>query len=170
MPRIDETVQQKIIEALQSGMTIRGAAREFRVARRTIENYKKLGPRSCRPQKRADIPDYQTPLTPERLRCLLSYDQGTGLFTWLIDRGNGACAGQRAGTVDRNSGYVLVQIDGRQYRAHRLAWLYVHGRWPRPLIDHIDRNRANNRISNLREATSAINNSNTGRWRSRSHG
>ena len=51
-------------------------------------------------------------------------------------------------------------IDGHSFRAHRLAWLYVHGRWPAEQIDHIDQNTSNNRLNNLREATASQNKAN----------
>lgn len=56
-----------------------------------------------------------------------------------------------------NTGYVEVQIDGMRFLAHRLAWFYVNGSWPKTNIDHRDRDRANNRYDNLREATQAQN-------------
>lgn len=68
-------------------------------------------------------------------------------------------ANQPAGGID-GKGYVRIGIDGGQYRAHRLAWLYVHGVWPKSQIDHINRNRRDNRICNLREATGTQNNGN----------
>ena len=55
-----------------------------------------------------------------------------------------------AGSV-HSTGYVRIGIDGRKYTSHRLAWLYVHGVWPSDQIDHINRNRSDNRIANLRE-------------------
>ncbi len=89
-----------------------------------------------------------------RLRAVLEYDPDTGGFTWT--KGN-----KPAGYL-HSSGYVLIRIDGVSYRAHRLAWLYVHGVWPEDQIDHINRTRADNRISNLREATPQGNAANRG--------
>jgi hypothetical protein len=60
-----------------------------------------------------------------------------------------------------NRGYIFIGLDGRNYLAHRLAWLYVTGKWPNDLLDHIDGNRINNRIANLREATHMENFQNT---------
>lgn len=91
-------------------------------------------------------------LTQARLRELLSYDPETGIFRWL----KAAPRRQRqVGTVagGLKYGYVSICIDYRHYPAHRLAWLYVHGRWPNGEVDHINRRRADNRIANLREAT-----------------
>ena|SRR3990167_1812976 len=48
-------------------------------------------------------------------------------------------------------GYLNLYINGKMYRSHRLAWFYIHGKWPKFEIDHVDRNRANNSIKNLRD-------------------
>lgn len=90
-------------------------------------------------------------LTVERLRELYRYDPETGEFTHLRGTGRGR-VGTIAGTR-RNTGYWTLEVDGVRYLAHRLAWFYVTGAWPAEFIDHIDRDRTNNRFSNLREAT-----------------
>jgi hypothetical protein len=61
-----------------------------------------------------------------------------------------------AGVLATN-GYVYINIDGRPQLAHRLAWLYVNGEWPPDQVDHIDRVRSNNRIANLRSASTSDN-------------
>lgn len=99
-------------------------------------------------------------VTAERLRELLSYDEETGEFVWRVRRGGRAYAGTVAGTVMK-IGYRHIRIGGKFHYAHRLAWFYVHGRWPTHQIDHVDRDRQNNRISNLREATNAENGRNS---------
>lgn len=91
-------------------------------------------------------------VSAERLRELLDYDQGTGVFRWLIARGRGVKAGDVAGEV-RRDGYVRISIEGRRYQAHRLAWLWVHGRWPDDQLDHVNTKRSDNRLENLREAS-----------------
>ena len=105
-------------------------------------------------------------LTIERLMELLHYDPETGLFTRLIDAGTSgkSRAGCIAGTR-RHDGYVFIIIDRRSYSAHRLAWFYVHGRWPGHEIDHVDGNPSNNRLQNLREATHKENTRNRGAQR-----
>jgi hypothetical protein len=101
-------------------------------------------------------------LTVERLRELLSYDANTGMFRWLAKsapRSNRRKVGDLAGCVGVQ-GYVVLGVEGRSYRAHRLAWFYVHGVWPEKHIDHINGNRADNRIENLRDVSAAQNNRN----------
>ncbi len=99
------------------------------------------------------------PLTIERLRELLAYDAETGVFTWAIDRGDCYKAGSIAGSVDFQ-GYRVIQMDGKKHKAHRLAWLYVHGHWPDPQVDHINGIRTDNRIVNLRIVSNAENQQN----------
>lgn len=102
-------------------------------------------------------------LTAERLRELLHYDPDTGVFTRLVASMAGATrnravarVGDIAGGADLK-GYVLINVDGRKYRAHRLAWLYVHGVWPPCNIDHRNGNCGDNHIKNLRAVTQGQN-------------
>ena len=100
-------------------------------------------------------------LTAERLRGALHYDPATGQFTWLSagSRRAGKVAGGDGGGL-HYEGYWVIHVDGRSYRAHRLAWLYTHGEWPAEQIDPINGDRADNRIVNLREATNRENQQN----------
>lgn len=93
-------------------------------------------------------------LTAERLRELLSYDPETGWFTWRVTRSsNGrADAGSRAGAL-RSDGYRHVTVDQHKYKEHRLAWLYMTGKWPEADLDHKNNTRDDNRFSNLRAAS-----------------
>lgn len=97
-------------------------------------------------------------LTQTRLKQVLKYDPLTGVFTWLIRRGNRK-AGDIAGSINSH-GYRVIAIDGVDYRAHHLAYLYQLGRIPHCKIDHKDGNRSCNIWSNLREASPSQNNFN----------
>lgn len=101
-------------------------------------------------------------ITAERLRELLSYDPETGEFRWRQTRNNRSKAGDTVGCIQR--GYLVIHVDYRMYRAHRLAWLYVHGVFPDGLLDHIDGCASNNRIGNLRICTDAENMQNSWAW------
>lgn len=96
-------------------------------------------------------------LTAERLRELYHYNRETGEFTRLQSKRRWE-AGQRAGTISH--GYVRINCDHVIYYGHRLAWLYVYGEWPAAEIDHINRDRADNRWANLRRATRVQNGAN----------
>lgn len=94
-------------------------------------------------------------LTHQHLLSILSYSKESGDFVWLIRHGR-AHPGKIAGTL-RDDGYVVVIIDKKQYRAHRLAWFYVHGVWPKGRLDHEDNFQSNNRWSNIRPASHSQN-------------
>jgi hypothetical protein len=86
-------------------------------------------------------------ITQADLKKILFYDPTTGVFTWLIKTGRSK-AGKVAGTVNMY-GYLVITIRGFKFQASRLAWLYVYGVWPNT-IDHINHNRTDNNIKNLR--------------------
>jgi hypothetical protein len=96
----------------------------------------------------------------DRLRLVLSYDKTTGVFERLIKVNRNSVIGEEVGSVNRVNGYRYIRIDGRAYLHHRLAWFYVHGQWPDDQIDHIDGNRLNNSVVNLRPASSKQNREN----------
>lgn len=95
-------------------------------------------------------------ITRARAIEALNYCPETGAFTWRIQRGQIIHPGDKAGCVN-GKGYVIIHVDGREYRAHRLAWLIVHGAFPEHEIDHRNGVRADNRIANLRCATTKEN-------------
>ncbi len=97
-------------------------------------------------------------VTANRLRELFHYDGQTGLFTRRVSVGK-TKVGDVLHCLDKD-GYIQVMIDRGKYKVHRLAWLYVHGSWPKAHIDHINGNPADNRIANLREASDAQNQQN----------
>ena len=91
-------------------------------------------------------------LTAEYLRSILHYDQETGIFTWKVRTARRVKVGDVAG-CQNGLGYLRIMVCSRRYKAHRLAWLYIHGSWPNGQIDHINRDRSDNRIANLRDVT-----------------
>jgi hypothetical protein len=98
----------------------------------------------------------QDKLTAERLRELLTYDPDTGLFIRRVNRqGRWGKAGTVAGHINPH-GYRVIWI-GANYMAHRLAWLYVHGALPEGQLDHINQDKTDNRMENLRLVTHAEN-------------
>lgn len=101
-------------------------------------------------------------LTQARLRELLNYNPETGDFVWLKTASAKATKGSVAGCLYHPRNYRIIRVDQVRYPAHRLVWLYVHGRWPSNEIDHINANPSDNRLANLREATVTQNKQNTG--------
>lgn len=95
------------------------------------------------------------PLTAERVREALNYDPETGVFRWRYSHCS-VKAGDIAGSPE-TKGYLRISVDGRRYKAHRLAWLHVHGAWPAKQLDHRNRVKSDNRIANLREASNLQN-------------
>jgi len=89
-------------------------------------------------------------LTAEILRKRLRYEPNTGDFYWLYSPRTGVI-GKKAGYA-RKDGYIVINIDGEIYLAHRLAWLHSYGEWPISGIDHINGNPNYNAITNLRQA------------------
>ena len=98
-------------------------------------------------------------LTAEYLRSILHYDPETGIFTWKVSTSRRVKVGDVAG-CSNGDGYLRLWLQSRLYLAHRLAWLYMNGEWPKDQLDHINRNRSDNRISNLREVTNKQNGQN----------
>ncbi len=118
-----------------------------------------------------------TDISASTLRSMLDYDQETGALTWrartpdMFKGGirpkasscscwNTQFAGKEAGAVN-GSGTRIIRINGRLYLAHRLAWLWMTGEWPKEEIDHVNRCPSDNRFLNIREATRSQNQANT---------
>lgn len=97
-------------------------------------------------------------ITQERLKQLLHYNHETGVFT-RIESNRTDRLGKQPGS--RNTkGHIQIRLDGTLYVAHRLAWLYMNGGFPVNQLDHIDGDKTNNKITNLREATNKQNQEN----------
>lgn len=93
-------------------------------------------------------------ITENRLKELITYNSETGLMFWKAPQKR-----VKIGDVIKckdSKGYIVVRLDNKLYRVHRLAWLYVYGYMP-TIIDHINRNTSDNRIVNLRECTQSEN-------------
>ena len=97
-------------------------------------------------------------LTVQWLRDNMDFDAETGVFSWKKP-GFGRTVGKQIGSEPRKAAknYMSMKINGEIFYAHRLAWLYHHGIWPDGQLDHIDRNKTNNSIANLRVATPSQN-------------
>ena len=106
-------------------------------------------------------------MTQDELKQHLHYNSDTGVFTWLKNpsrnkQWNTMWPGKIAGSVTEK-GYLRIRLLNRGWRAHRLAFLYVHGFMPSE-IDHIDGNKLNNKIENLRAVTHSENMRNAKRY------
>lgn len=105
-------------------------------------------------------------LTAERLREVLDYDPDTGIFTWKyrpelvgsLNATNTLRAGKTAGSVTHR--YIQIMINKKMHYAHRLAWMYINGDFEDGEIDHINGNKHDNRIENLRLVNRSQNNQN----------
>lgn len=107
-------------------------------------------------------------VTQDRLKKLLSYDPLTGLLSWnetRRTRKNGCVAGNL-----RPDGYRRIQVDKKLYYAHQLIWLWVYGEIPSQEVDHINRDRDDNRLCNLRLAKPGENSQNKARYKTNTSG
>ena len=91
-------------------------------------------------------------LTAQRLRKLLNYDPATGEFRRRVDRHGRVDIGDVAGCIV-SRGHRIIVTGGKHYRANRLAWLYMTGKWPKLEINFINHNPSDTRWANLREMT-----------------
>ena len=99
-------------------------------------------------------------LTQERALQAFDYNPVTGKLFWKVFTSRRVKVGQEAGSLNTSGaakGYISVRIDTKLYLAHRVIWLMVHGEWPEQDTDHLDLNRSNNKLSNLRTASRAQN-------------
>lgn len=101
----------------------------------------------------------KTNLTAQQVRELFDYNHVTGRLAWKVQASPRHAPGSVAGSP-RPDGYRVVKIAGKYWSEHRLAWIHVYGEWPAKHLDHINGDRADNRMENLREATPATNSQN----------
>lgn len=106
--------------------------------------------------------DFSQHITHAQLEELTHYNPSSGQFLWnrrarnwfstdhQCNAWNGRFCGKPAGQLSASSGYIQIRVLRRLYQAHRLAWLYTYGNWPEAEIDHINHDKADNRIANLR--------------------
>jgi len=97
-------------------------------------------------------------ITQAQLKEVLHYNPNTGLFEWIDRLSNRVKINDVAGTL--SNGYITIQVFSKLYQAHRLAWLYMTGSWPKEHIDHINHIRDDNRWINIRGATNSENQKN----------
>lgn len=104
-------------------------------------------------------------LTLDRLKQVLNYPPETGGFTWAMCTSKRIHVGDAAGAIKEKS-YRVIRIDTVLYRANRLAWFWMTGKWPEFQIDHRDGNSLNDRFVNLRDVTATVNGQNQRRSQS----
>jgi hypothetical protein len=95
----------------------------------------------------------------QELRRQILYDPESGLFTRIAQTERRNCRLGRTLGWSQKNGYLMITLGKKKYYAHRLAWFYVYGIWPKE-IDHVNRDRTDNRFANLREVTRTQNNLN----------
>jgi hypothetical protein len=98
-------------------------------------------------------------MNQEYLKSILHYDPITGDFTWIENFCKKAKVGKKAGTIE-NSGYLVIGINNKKYKAHRLAFLYMLGEFPNGVVDHKDGIKINNTWGNLRACNEMLNGQN----------
>lgn len=106
-------------------------------------------------------------MNADYLRSIMDYDGS--VLRWKEKRGSNALKGQIAGKK-RPDGYIQIKIDRKMYLAHRLIWMWVYGSWPRMFLDHINMDKADNRIGNLRNCSRSQNGFNRGKQKNNSCG
>ncbi len=98
-------------------------------------------------------------MTHDELTDRLAYNGDTGVFTWRVSPTPVVKAGSKSGAIN-SRGYIVIQFMGRSYQSHRLAWFYIYGKWPTGVVDHIDGDKTNNAIANLRDVSVSTNTQN----------
>lgn len=102
-------------------------------------------------------------MSPSELRRLVKYDPETGALTWIERDGNARFNSKLAGRpafAQMSGGYLTGRINGKNYKAHRIAWAVAYGEWPKGQIDHINGDRSDNCLVNLRSVSNSENGKN----------
>lgn len=107
-------------------------------------------------------------LTQKILKELVNYNPDTGAFKWMQAAMLISGRSKGPGRIDTH-GYLQISVNGKRHLAHRLAWLYVYGEWPNQ-IDHINGDRLDNRIPNLRDVNSLENAKNQKKYKNNKSG
>lgn len=120
---------------------------QFEAHKRSVQLYEEMTGQKWK----SEIEKHQN---PDTLFDALEYNAETGILMWksVVNRKRGDLAGQQAGYKHR-SGYMQLEFLGKYYAAHRVCFYLYHGRWPKGQIDHLNGNREDNRICNLREVS-----------------
>lgn len=94
-------------------------------------------------------------VSADEVRSVLDYDAKSGELTWRAYVGKSIKPGQKAGCKHerRGTSEAVIGYKGRLYQLHRIAWLHYYGSWPTGVIDHINGDRSDNRIENLRDCS-----------------
>jgi|SRR5215469_3275827 len=108
-------------------------------------------------------------LDPGFIRQTFNYSPHTGEVTWNVALSRRIREGARAGFLD-DQGRIKIGIEGKEYFAHRIIWVWMTGVWPTKEIDHINKIKSDNRWTNLREATPSENHRNRGKQRNNTTG
>ena len=95
-------------------------------------------------------------ITHQELLDVLSYSPETGVFTWRKSTSNRKIVGSVVGSLHR-MGYLETSVLNHRFLLHRLAWFYVYGEMPKGVIDHINGDKKDNRIANLRDVCQVVN-------------
>lgn len=105
-------------------------------------------------------------ITPEQVKKFFDYSPDTGILIWKSkpSRRGRVKVGSVAGGIN-HYGYINITVMRRQYAAHRIAWAWYYGKWPEGQIDHINHNRSDNRISNLRDVSPTFNQKHVKRYK-----
>lgn len=158
-PRLNiETVKDLV---LNKGLTHTEVGKLFGVSKTAVSSMMRRHGCAAIPEPKA----FTGEISVEEIRERINYNPETGEMTWKKRLSARIKAGDPCGVVSRSTGYRVVRMRHANMPAHRIAWVHFHGEFPPvgTVIDHINRDRTDNRIANLRLATTAQNLTNSRR-------